>query len=432
MLRDSVARFKGDFLYSFASVLASIVAIIGNVVAACYLTPEEMGVMQTLSLIPVYTAFLHLGVFNGLSRNTAIHLGRSEQSRVQSLVDSSWRLVRLLSGVLLVLCVVFSFALYLAKGWTLYTWGMLFIVVTVVCEPASTHLEVVYLSTKSFARLGIRILWQNAATLLVSLLPVFAGVAGFIIGRAVTSIVRLAVRWGGVPVKVRGPGSLAEMKTLAIVGMPLLVTGTIYSFLGVADRSVVASFLSPREVGNYTLASLVILGTQFLPLCLGALMYPRVASEYGRTNSSRALRRHFWVLLGLNVLLLVPISLLAFFLIEPLTMTFMPAYADGISAARLAALSSITLAYYSLTTIIAVLRRNKLFIIAIGLSLGGVWGLGSWLVTEGHGLTGVVVARTVASAFLCAFTIFYAYNLTGKDLAVENCKDDQLDGAGYN
>jgi hypothetical protein len=144
-------------------------------------------------------------------------------------------------------------------------------------------------------------------------------------------------------------------------------------------------------------------------------MYPRVSASYGRTGSSRELRRYFWILLGMNVAVVVPVCLAAFFCIGPVTEHLLPAYVAGIPAAKVACLSSVTFIYFGLTSIIAVMRRNTLFIGVIGISLALVWFLGGYLVRHGYGIVGAVWARAVASILLFVFTIAYTYWLTTGD-----------------
>jgi O-antigen/teichoic acid export membrane protein len=294
----------------------------------------------------------------------------------------------------------------------LYLWGAIFVVATLIAEPLSQHLEAVYQSSRSFHPLAVRVIWQNLVTLLASLLPAIAGAAGFVASRVVFAISRFLVRWIGAPIRTTGPGSREETRELARVGLPLLITGTLYSYMGAADRSVIAFFMSAQDVGEYALAGLAVTGIQFLPMVVATLLYPRVAGTYGRTGDAHSLRRYFWILLGLGVAAVVPISLAVFFLVRPVTERFLPAYSAGIPAAQLASLASLTFIYYGLTSIIAVTRRNTQFILAIGVSLALIWLLGGYWVGQGYGIIGAVWARAIASIILCGFTIVFAYWLT--------------------
>ena len=391
-----------------------MVGFVGSVVAARSLRPVEMGIMQTLLLIPAYCSFLHLGVFNGLSRDIALHQGKEDHGTVQRIVNSSWWTAKIVAVFGLVIGGVFAGFYWIGGYPHLYLFGMIFVLVNLIAEPLSQHLEIVYLSSRKFRSLGVRLLWQNAVTFLGNLLPLRAGAAGFVAARGVYSASRLAFRWTGVPIKASAPGKMKEVCDLAKIGMPLLVAGALYTFMGVADRSVVACFMTPKDVGYFSLAGIVVAGIQFLPSCLATLLYPRVAACYGRTGSPRSLRRYFWILLVTNVAILAPICLIGYFLVEPVTRHYLPKYIDGIPAAKLACLSSLTLAYFGVTCIIAVVRRNAWYIAAIAASLLLIWLLGGYLVHHGYGIVGAVWARTVATGLLCIFTIAFAFRLTAE------------------
>ncbi len=410
-------RFQGDIAFSLGTVLTSIVAFMGSVIAARYLRPAELGVMQTLMLIPTYCSFLHFGVFNGLNRNIALFLGKGDRNKVQRMVDSSWQTAKAVAVLGFAISAAAFVCYFLNGSPRLYLWGMTFVLLALVAEPFSLHLEVVYLSSRSFKPLGIRLLWQNLATFVGNFLPAVTGVLGFIGARSVYTLSRLAVRWWGVPIRARGPGSLVETRELAATGMPLLIAGTLYAYLGAADRSVIACFMTPADVGHYALAGLVVTGIQFVPFCLATLMYPRVAACYGRTGSTRQLRRYFWVLLGLNVAAVLPMCLVTYLLIGPVTEHYLPAYRDGIPAAKLACLSSLGFIYIGVACIIAVIRRNTPYILAIFAALVLVWLLGGYWVQHGYGITGAVWARAIATTVLCIFTIGFAYWLTGREIA---------------
>lgn len=405
-------RFRGDILFSVGTGLTSVVAFLGSVVAARFLLPDEMGVMQTLILIPTYCSFLHFGVFNGLNRNIAFYQGKGDETEVQRLVDSSWLAAKWVSllGFAIGVVILIYFA---GNGYSRVYWmGMIFVLFALVAEPLTQHLEVVYLSSRQFNTMGIRLIWQSLLTGIGNALPAFAGVGGFIAGRVIYFISRLALRWPGVPIQSSALGSWAGVRSLAVTGIPLLIAGTMYAFLGVADRSVIAVFMTPKDVGLYTLTGLVVTGTQFVPFCLATLLYPRVAGCYGQTGSARDLRRYFWILLGLTSGVVVPTALISYLLVGPLTMKYLPGYIQGVAAAKITCLSSLSLVYYGVTCIIAVTRRNTAYIAAILMSLLLVWLLGAYFVSQGYGLEGVAWARAIASTILCVFTLVYTYKLT--------------------
>ena len=411
------ARFGGDLLYAVASLVTSAVTFQGTIIAARHLNPVSFGVMQTLLLIPTYCAFLPLGVFNGLNRNIAFYLGRDNGCKVQAMVNSSWTVAKFVAAV--GAFISFGFIVYyLHSGYSsLYIAGMVFVLLALVLEPFSQHLEVVFMSSRNFQPLGVRLMWQNVVSALGNLLPVVAGIGGFVASRCIFTLSRFLTRARGVPIEATGRGTLAEAKDLAFTGAPLLIAGVLYGYLGVADRSVIACFMGPEAVGQYSLTALVVAATQLVPFCIATLFYPRLAECYGKTGSPHALRRYFWILLWLNIAAVLPVCVGAYLLIGPLTESYLPKYVAGIPAAKIGCLSSLAFIYIGVGGIIAVIRRNTPYVVAIGVSLVLVWLLGGYCVTHGYGIVGAVWARALSTILLCVFTIIFAFRLTSRDAA---------------
>lgn len=417
-LTQLFARFRGEALYGIASLMASVIGFIGSFVAARALSPDELGAMQTLLLIPTYCSFLPLGVFNGLNRNIAFYDGKGDQRKIQAMVDSSWSIAKIVSAIGALIAVVVWFCFLIRTPSRQFLCGMIFVFFTLVFEPFSQHLEVVYQSSQNFRRLGVRTLWQNAFTFCGNILPLVAGIPGFIGSRCIFAVSRLLVRLPGVPLKASGRGSVKEARELAVTGLPLLVAGVLYSYLGVADRSVIAFFMRTEDLGNYSLTALVVAGIQLVPFCLATLFYPRVAACYGKAGAQSALRRYFWILLGINVAVVLPVCLTLYYAVGPFAERFLPKYSEGIPAAKIGCLSSLAFIYIGVGCIIAVVRRNTPYVIAIAVALAIVWGLGGYLVTHGFGIIGAVWARALATTLLCVFTLVFAYRLTAKDAPV--------------
>ena len=405
-------RVRGDLVYSAATFLTSVMAFIGSLIATRCLAPDEMGIIQTLMLIPTYCAFLQGGVFNGLNRDIALCQGKGDHDKVQVMVNSSWLTAKAVALIGMLISLVFTAYYVLTGSPALYLWGMVFVFLTLVAEPFSQHLEIVFLSSRQFERLGVRVLWQNAITFVLGFLPLVAGALGLVAARCGYILSRLALRCRGVPIRATGAGSLGQIRELAVIGMPLLFAGVLYMYLGVADRTLVAWYLTPHDVGNLSLAGLVTTSIQFVPACLGTLFYPRIARCYGETGSAAKLRRYFWILLGASVAAVVPACVGIYFIIGPLTEHWLPKYTGGIPAAQVACLSSLGFMYIGVSGVIAVVRRNTPYVLAHLFALLFVWMLGGYLIRHGYGIMGAIWARAIAMLLLCAFSLGFAFWLT--------------------
>jgi O-antigen/teichoic acid export membrane protein len=234
--------------------------------------------------------------------------------------------------------------------------------------------------------------------------------------RCIYIISRFIFRYLKLPIRTKSKESLAEAVDLGRTGFPLLITGILYSYYNLADRSIIALRMSEKDVGIFALATFIMTGLTFTIHNFASLFYPRMAASFGSTNDPRALRHFFWKLIILNLSTCVPLCLIAYFLIEPFVITFVPKYTDGIKVAKLSLLSCIiTATYYGHTGILAVLRKNNAFIICLLISLTLKWYIGTILIENEFGLASVIYSNYICSGLLAFFVLFYTHRLTARD-----------------
>jgi O-antigen/teichoic acid export membrane protein len=323
-----------------------------------------------------------------------------------------------------VFATLLALGLWLGGYSAIYYGSALCVAAWLATDPLYNHLECVFRGTRHFGALGIALTFQNCFGLLVSFLPAFFGAGGMILGRALQGPARILMRIWKTPLRAVNRGRFEDIRELCRSGVPILMAGTLYSFLAVADRSLATVLLTPRDVGNLALSGLVIAAIQLVPTSVGNLLYPRIGADYGRTGSTRSLRRFVWIGLGIGGITLVPGCLLAYFFVEPVTLKFLPKYSDGIAAAKINSLGSLAFISFSLSGIIAVVRRMRLYIGAIIASLLIAWLSGAVLIRAGYGIEAAAYARAISTGLLAVFTVGYAYALTNGKVDGTTPKDD--------
>jgi len=403
---------KGELLFLSTRYSAPFIGLICNFFVLKYISPEELGIIQTVSLIPSYLGFLNLGVFAGLGRNFPYYLAQEQKEKAQLIVDAGWSFskIRSLVGSIVTICVVTYFVIIGATSD--YLWATFIIAGLLVFDPLQTYQLRIYLGSQNYHRLGVLMTIHNLITIILGLLPALFGVIGLIIRRTLDPVIKFLLMLYDPPAKPANKGQWREVLELSKVGMPILITGIILSYQNIADRSVIAIFLGTDAVGNYALSGIISTVAIFLPASLGMLLYPKGAAKYGQTKSSRSLRRFYWTSLILNILLIVPFCLVVYFYIGPIVEIFFPKYIEGIAAAKISALGSIFFISMGSGNIIPIVRRNLPYQLAIGFSLGLTWALGFLFIQKGFGIVGAAWARLFANAVLCMFTLIYSYYLT--------------------
>lgn len=411
---------RGDTLHFTATVVSPIIGLIASLVAAKFLLPAELGGIQSVMLLAGYLAYLDLGVTSGLFRNIPLYVGRGESARVQPLVDASWMVTKLVAFVGLGVAagvMAWSFAV---RRDPLMGWASLGLAAYLVAAPFDTFFTILFRGMQQFHLLGRRLHWKNMVQAVTTVFPALWGPGGLIAKNILLPIAGACLLRPGLPFNLGRAGRWADALHLSKVGLPILGVNLLTSFLMVADRSVVAVFLGTEAVGHYALATLILAGLPVLPAALGAILYPRAAHDFGRAGSSRALRKFFWVSFLFNLGVMIPASLLCYWLLGPLTRRFLPEYTSGIPAAELTALGSVFLLYVGQANILVVVRRNFLFGVFLATSIAIVWLVGGWLSRIGWGIEGVAMARLIANAFLCISVVLYAGYCVHKDIRCED------------
>jgi len=411
-----ISKDKGELLFLSTRYSVPFIGIFCNFFVLKYISPSELGVIHTMMLIPTYFGFIHFGVFNGLSRNYAIFQAQRRKNKVQRVVDASWLVGKIISIIGGTVGVVIIIYFVLLDKSSIFIWSTMVVLAMLTFTPLQEINLRIFLSNQSFHRLGILMTIHNVIIFILGILPMFLGVIGLIIRRALDPVIKFFLLLYKTPTRPKAQGEWKEIIELGKVGMPMLITGVIYSYLTIADRSLIAFSLGTTAVGNFALAGIVTMIINFLPSSLGMLLYPKAATAYGQMKSSKALRRYFWIGLTLNVALILPFCFLIYFGISPIVETFFPEYIKGIEAAKISAIGSIFFVFMGIEYIIPIVRRNFLYQIAIGFCLGLTWILGLLFINSGFGIEGVAWARLIGNAILCIFTLFYAYYLTTADI----------------
>ncbi len=284
----------GDLVYLASQISTPLVGFLTSIIAAKYLLPYELGVIQTVMLISVYCSFFHFGVFNGLNRNIAFYDAQQNKVKIQDMVDASWltAIINSLIGIVISSIALIYFFMYGYANLYLYSVAILFGIL--IFSPICTHYETIYRGCRAFMSLGIFLNIANGVNFVLGFLPIVFGAFGLIFRSAVLPMVNFLLLYRKSPVKHRSMGRIDEISDLTRVGFPMLATGVLYIFFTAADRTIVAFMLGPEAVGQLALSGLIVTAIQILPVSMGALLYPRASYIYGSSKTSLGLKGFFF------------------------------------------------------------------------------------------------------------------------------------------
>lgn len=367
-------RFKGELIFMSANYLTPAIGFLASIVAARYVEPAEMGSIQAVMLFVPYLAMLHLGVFTGLNRNLAYYLGKGEQEKAMRMVSASAFVAKLNAWVGLIFGGGLVFIqIYSEQPNKIALIASIAMTISLVSSPYITHISTTFRSGQHFKTFGKIVYTANGLRMVYLFLPALLGWVGHVISLALQPLIRwgLLKRKEPYPVAVRFHRS--DFVELIHVGFPIMVNGYLSGLLLVADQSLVALFMSKEELGYFALARMVVTTMLIIPATLSILLSPKVAACYGRTHNPAALRRYFWIILGVHAAFLLPLCMVAYFAVEPLVLWVLPKYALGVGVARITILTCLGYVFSGLLIITSTMRQNLVPIIFYGIALGVLW-----------------------------------------------------------
>lgn len=389
-----------------------VIGMLSGIIIARFVTPYELGAFQTVTLLFSYTAFMHLGVFNGLNRNFAFFTGKGDPLKAQRMVNASLRMAHIVSIAQVIVGIAYSFWLFVASSSNLLFWGSVSLIPILLVSPYSIHYDTLYRTSQSFRMLGIIYFIEAVFTALTIALVWYYNFLGLLLRNLMLMFVEFLLKYKFVPVHANGKGSFSDIIELIQVGSPILISGYIFSILGVADRTIIAFWKGPQAVGIYALAGIVITGLMVIPNTIGPILYSKASASYGQSESPASMRRYIGISLLMNTFLTIPVVILAYFLIEPMVALFLPAYIEGVPAAKVSLLTGISLALSGPAIIFGTMRKNSVYIAMLSMALGTIWLVGSWSLNRFDNIIYVAWTRATVSFALSAAIIFYALHIS--------------------
>jgi O-antigen/teichoic acid export membrane protein len=418
-IQQQLSSRKGDLWMLSAKWTAPILSMIGGLIAARFLKPEEFGVVQAIMLVPTYVTFLQFGVFNGLNRNLPLFLAKKEPEKAQGFVNASAKTARWVSGIGAVIALGAVIVFFFRAENSNYAYVALFLIPSLFFQPLKLHQDTLYRGMREFERLGKNLHISNLWSFTLSASTSVLGVTGLALKIGTQHMLGWLLLLRNPPIKEEGTASWQDARALSAVGMPMLISGLIFNWLNAADRTVIATLMTAEDLGYFALAGIAMNALKVFPTSINMLLYPRVAAAYGTKGSSRHLRRYIWIGLGLNLVVMLPIAAVGWLALPYLVNTFLPAYAPGILAAQITLVGALAFAYSGPSVIVPILRRNLPTQIAGVAAIALVWAGGIYAVSAGYGIVGVAIARVVATALFGAFVIGFVFYLTSQDIEPE-------------
>lgn len=392
-----------------ANLLGATIAVIGTLVQARFVTPDELGYFRGFSIATGYAFFLHLGFFGALERFYPYYVGKGEKDRAFAIAKlcQAWNIAVtcIVSGAFTLLAVVF-----LVNGNWRAMLGWLVQAVVIASYFYGGYLSVIYRSTHKFTTLAKSTVLSSIVssfTLPLFLLYPYVALALRSSLGVLASLFYIHIHR---PVRLRWHFKWREWFDTAKVGLPLF-TASYGAGIGwdTIERSLVLMYLGTKSLGLWAMSFMLLEAMKIVPQAIASVYLPRVTETFGRTENIKESMRLCYkpMLWGAPLILLMVIGVIA---ILPIIIPFlMPKYTDAVPTMSLMILYLpliiINIPYALLVAMGKLTQQN----FATYFSLASFIILALVAVKLGLGLRGMVAASLLGKAIRLSLIYYFIY-----------------------
>ena len=395
-------------LVASATLVSAAARALAALVAARYVPPAGLGLYAAIMLLPTYGSYLHLGVLDGLQRDIPIRTGQGDAQGVTRIAATAQAWVILVASLLAAAILVGGSRLIDPR----LEAGLTGIVISafLVFEGmyAQQYLTQTYRATRNFQTLTF--IQMAVALLFLAATPLVAvwHVHGLWYRTAVVAVAEGALLWKFRPIRTGAKWCGSELRRLLSTGLPIFGSNLVGVGWVALDRALVLAVFGTRGLGLYVLNVAVagVLSTVTISLKLASL--PSIGHEYGRHADVAAATRLVVGPILKGLIVLSAATAVAWIALPPAVRLLLPAYVDGVPAARWGAVCASVESLMVISNVLIVVKRAWVYGLAYlvgmavyGAVLTGLLGMGTGLDAFPKAMA---VGRGVAIA-LCALTL---------------------------
>ena len=323
---------RAGFMFTSASVLVSLGSMLAGVFTMRWISPEDLGLWNSVRMALVYAVFVLAGVNNGLSRELPYFFGRGDDQTARKLAGTTLSYL-LGAGLLVLLGGAVSLIVFQQRGAKLAV-AIAAVTVLILFSFYSNYLIVTFRSARSFNDFSkIKIV---EALLTVGTIPLvyFLGYGGLLTRTLVLAGVVLALMHWLRPVQVSPQWDGKSFRLLLKTGVPIFALDYLATSASTCDRLVLLHFGGVKIVGYYALALMAREAIGIVPGALSEYIYPRMSHDYGQHHDPRRLWRMAIKSSLLVVAFMIPAVIAGWFIMPPLVTKLFPKYAEAVASAQ--------------------------------------------------------------------------------------------------
>lgn len=406
------------FTFFSANFIGIIAQTVSGLLVARMILPEEMGLFTTASIALTFIPFVLLGTNNGLNRQLPFLIGQGKLDEVKSLRNTafSWGICVSFLILIFISGVGFYYQMLGKKELALAFYS---ISISGSFYPLTTIIEVTFRTAGDFIRLSkIKLAGSLFAILTVPIVYYF-GYNGLLFRSVLIALFTLSVLYIFRTNPFNFQFNKQQFIVLLKVGLPIFFWSYIYLIFVGLDKVFIASYFTEREMGLFTPAIQTTAGLSILPNSIFQVIYPRLCQRYGETGTIRSLMKLVMVPLKYLAIGLIPVFVLAIFLVGPFVKIVLPNYVDGIATAQWAIVAVYFRCLGGGQDVLTVISKLNYYGLITFLSAGVFYFVFRWMVLRGWGLEAVTASFAGSMMFFNVLVIAVLKYLVFKEKKME-------------
>lgn len=346
------------FFVSLANILAAVFGIIGGIIVARLLLPEELGLFNSFSVFTGYIILAQIGIPNGLGRELPFFLGRNDIKSVHRFASTALLFSLILGVFSIVISIIFS-VYFLYNSLFEFAFGSIIIGITSFQTFYITkYLKVLYRSDAEFNKLAI----IKIIVSLISLMSIFFvwkyGFYGLGVRVFLVFLIDLLISFYWRPIKVSPQWSFLTLKELFKVGAPIFFVASVYGLWPTIQRTVILSIGGVKALGLFALAIIVQNMLSTVNNSISSVSFPKMTYAYGKGIKFVELMKIPAKFIVFSFILYLLIAIIGWFLLPIVVEWLLPNYIEGVPAAKWMLVALVVSVFGIFSNVYPVIKKN--------------------------------------------------------------------------
>jgi O-antigen/teichoic acid export membrane protein len=391
------------------NLFATIIALVGSLVQAHFVSPDDLGFLRSFSIVTSYLFFFNLGIFDAIHRLYPYYIGKGQNDRALAVAEVAQAWSVIFSGITTCAFVVLAIIAMVSGNWRA-TLGWLVQAVTIIGSIYGGYLAATYRSGHDFLSVAKGTVISSVVSLLVLPFFIFWSYIALIMRSSLGNLANLIYLHFHRPLQLRLRFSWKEFFALIKQGMPLFIAGYVSTtFWSAVQSTIVLKYLGTQALGFWGLSIMLFESANKIPQALVSVYTPRVTQLFGKTGSvddciSLIIKPMVWGITG--SILLAAVGWVALPFVVPI---IMPKYINAIPTMSLLLLMMPLLVLELPIAVLVAMNKRTQLNIAVFSSLGVFVLLSLIAVRTGFGLNGIAIASLLGTIVMVLFIFGFVY-----------------------